>query len=84
MSSDLFTKNLARPLFEQHMQTFYGVDQYMRNKGNSTLKGRVSEGNIESEGKYVPKYVSHKKRFVNAKTRRTAVWFDTIRQIVTL
>jgi hypothetical protein len=71
MSSDLFTKNLARPLFEQHMQTFCGVDQYMRQQNTTTLKGRVSGSNIESNGKYVPEYVSHNKRFVNRKTRRT-------------
>jgi hypothetical protein len=72
MSSDLFTKNLARPLFEQHTKTFCGTDQYMRDKSNETLKGRVLESVIESKGEYVPKYVSHKKPFVNAKTRRTA------------
>jgi hypothetical protein len=71
MSSDFFTKNLAGPLLEQRMQAFCGVDQYMRNKDYPTLKGRVSESNIESKGEYVPKYVSHKKPFVNPKTQRT-------------
>jgi hypothetical protein len=66
MSSDLFTKNLARPLFEQHTNMYCGTDKYM--KDYSTLKGRVSESAIESK----PKYVSHKKLFVNANTGRTA------------
>ena len=30
MSSDLFTKNLARPQFEKHTQTFCGNDEYMK------------------------------------------------------
>jgi hypothetical protein len=30
MSSDLFTKNLARPLFEQHASVYVGHDEYMR------------------------------------------------------
>jgi hypothetical protein len=29
MSSDLFTKNLARPLFEKHMHVYIGDDEYM-------------------------------------------------------
>jgi hypothetical protein len=29
-SSDLFTKNLARPLFEKHMQVCCGADQYSK------------------------------------------------------
>jgi hypothetical protein len=43
MSSDLFTKNLSRPLFEKHVKVYYcGVDKYMQ--GNkATLKGRVSQ-----------------------------------------
>jgi hypothetical protein len=27
MSSDLFTKNLERPLFERHAETFCGIDE---------------------------------------------------------
>jgi hypothetical protein len=30
MSSDLFTKNLARPLFEKHARVYVGEDEYMR------------------------------------------------------
>jgi histone deacetylase 1/2 len=30
MSSDLFTKNLARPLFEKHTRVYVGEDEYMR------------------------------------------------------
>jgi hypothetical protein len=30
MCSDLFTKNLARPLFEKHARAFLGDDEYMR------------------------------------------------------
>jgi hypothetical protein len=30
MSSDLFTKNLERPLFERHAAIYCGVDKYMR------------------------------------------------------
>ncbi len=65
MSSDLFTKNLARPLFEEHTQVFVGSDQYMKTKGDSTLKGRVSESVIEGKPKYVGSLFSPKKRFVN-------------------
>jgi hypothetical protein len=35
-------------------------------------KRAMLESVIESKGDYVPKYVSHKKPFVNAKTWRTA------------
>jgi hypothetical protein len=54
MSSNLFTKNLARPIFEQQTKTFCGTDQYMRDKNYETLKGRVLESVIESKGEYVP------------------------------
>jgi hypothetical protein len=50
MSSDLFTKNLARPLFEQHTKALCGTGQYMRDKSNETLKGRVLDSVIESKG----------------------------------
>ena len=30
MSWDLFTKNLARPLFEKHTRAFCGEDEYMK------------------------------------------------------
>jgi hypothetical protein len=42
MSSDLFTKNLARPLFEQHSKVYVGQDQYM--KQETTLKDGESVG----------------------------------------
>jgi hypothetical protein len=42
MSSDLFTKNLARPLFEKHLKVYCGIDKYMRGY-EATLKGRVSD-----------------------------------------
>jgi hypothetical protein len=32
MSSDLFTKNLARPLFEKHTAIYVGNDEYMRRR----------------------------------------------------
>jgi hypothetical protein len=68
MSSDLFTKNLAQPLFKQHAKTYCGQDQYMKKKSLETLKGRVLlEGEIESLPGHVTskhvisdKYVSHK------------------------
>jgi hypothetical protein len=31
MSSDLFTKNLERPLFERHTQVYCGQDEYLKN-----------------------------------------------------
>jgi hypothetical protein len=62
MSSDLFMKNLPRPLFEQHTKTYCGQDKYM--KDYMTLKGRVSQCVIESNGKNMTKYVSHKIPFV--------------------
>jgi hypothetical protein len=46
MSSDIFTKNLHRPLFEKHMTVYCGTDKYMKggHRGyEATLKGRVSE-----------------------------------------
>ena len=30
MRSDLFTKNLGRPLFEMHLQRYVGPDPYMK------------------------------------------------------
>ena len=30
MSSDIFTKNVERPLFERHAQNYCGIDQYMK------------------------------------------------------
>jgi hypothetical protein len=33
MSSDLFTKNLERPLFEKHAKVYCGCDEYMRDSG---------------------------------------------------
>jgi hypothetical protein len=44
MSSDLFTNNLYRPLFERHLQVYCRMDKYMKgyNRGyEATLKGRV-------------------------------------------
>jgi hypothetical protein len=45
MSSDMFTKNLGRPLFEKHIEVDCGADQYSKGaKGipnRATLKGRV-------------------------------------------
>ena len=38
MTSDLFTKNLAGPLFEKHGQVFFGKDEYV------TREGRVLDG----------------------------------------
>jgi hypothetical protein len=32
MTSDLFTKNLARPLFEKHAKAFVGNDEYMKTR----------------------------------------------------
>ena len=57
MTSDLFTKNLAGPLFDKHAQSFVGRDQYMQNRGDvewteevnhevPTHEGRVSEGRV--------------------------------------
>ena len=53
MTSDLFTKNLAGPLFDYHAQSFVGYDEYMIAKGDVqwtreldhtvTREGRVSE-----------------------------------------
>jgi hypothetical protein len=37
----------------------------------------VLESNIERKGEYLPKYVSHKKPFVNPKTWRTDGWYST-------
>jgi hypothetical protein len=39
ISSDLFTKNLARPLFEKHMKVHCGVNKYMKGCNEATLKG---------------------------------------------
>jgi hypothetical protein len=33
MSSDVLTKNLARPLFEKHLRVYCGEDQYTRKYG---------------------------------------------------
>jgi hypothetical protein len=70
MSSDLFTKNLPRPLFEQHVKTFCGHDKYMKNY--TTLKGRVLQPVVERHvtGRNVTKYVSPTKPFVNPKSQR--------------
>jgi hypothetical protein len=35
MSSDLFTKNLERPLFERHAETFCGIDEYSKSTKSS-------------------------------------------------
>jgi hypothetical protein len=57
MTSDLFTKNLAGPLFDKHAQSFVGHDEYMKQRGDvewieevhhGTHKGRVLESNCES------------------------------------
>ena len=47
--SDLFTKNLARPLFETHIVHYVGVDRYMAKKDvmdeiKAREQGRVSHG----------------------------------------
>jgi hypothetical protein len=34
MPSDLFTKNLARPLFEKHVMVQCGTDEYLKNRSN--------------------------------------------------
>jgi hypothetical protein len=46
MSSDLFTKNFERPLFERHIDTCCGVDQYMKegNKGSQGESGGMRDG----------------------------------------
>jgi hypothetical protein len=44
MTSDLFTKNLERPLFERHAKAYVGDDEYMKTykqKGNSQVEGSV-------------------------------------------
>jgi hypothetical protein len=44
MTSDLFTKNLERPLFERHAKAYVGDDEYMKaykQKGNSQVEGSV-------------------------------------------
>ena len=42
MSADIFTKNLASPLFEKHMRVFVGINKYMKGDNSQlTLKGRV-------------------------------------------
>jgi hypothetical protein len=53
MTADIFTKNLAGPLFDKHAQSFVGYDDYMKMKGDVewieeldhsvTREGRVSE-----------------------------------------
>ena len=50
MTSDIFTKNLAGPLFDKHAQSFVGRDKYMVAHGDvewtesvSIPKGRVSD-----------------------------------------
>ena len=49
MTSDIFAKNLAGPLFEKHGSEFYGEDKYyleslMKNKkrGQAKLKSKIS------------------------------------------
>jgi hypothetical protein len=40
MTSDLFTKNLERPLFEKHAKAYVGNDEYMKeyaSHGNSQV-----------------------------------------------
>lgn len=44
--SDIFTKNLPRPLFEKHGSNFFGVDEYM-----SPNHGRVSESDRSNDSK---------------------------------
>ena len=39
MTSDVFTKNLAGPLYEKHISAFVGKDKYM--KSHETTEGRV-------------------------------------------
>jgi hypothetical protein len=34
-STDMYTKNLAGPLFEKHARTYVGNDEYMRSQGES-------------------------------------------------
>jgi hypothetical protein len=34
MPADLFTKKLPRPLFEKHIKTFCGNNEYMRSEAN--------------------------------------------------
>ena len=34
MTSDIFTKNLARGPFEKHAKSFVGWDDYMKNANN--------------------------------------------------
>jgi len=61
MSRDLFTKNLAGPLFDKHAQKFVGHDEYMKQRGDAEWieevhygahKGRVLESNCESHMDY--------------------------------
>ena len=40
MTSNVFTKNLARPQFEKHVEVFVGENRYM---SGGTPKGRVLE-----------------------------------------
>jgi len=40
MTSDIFTKNLAGPLFNKHAAAFVGNDKYMK---SGSHEGRVSE-----------------------------------------
>jgi hypothetical protein len=46
-SSDLFTKNLAGPLFEKHMATYCGEWQVAGVRDSWILNGRVSQDVIE-------------------------------------
>jgi hypothetical protein len=39
MPSDLFTKNLARPLFEKHVTVYCGTDEYLKNRSNPPQDG---------------------------------------------
>jgi len=66
MTSDVFTKNLARPLFEKHIKRFVGEDVYMK-----AHEGRVSEVDcrepeeVEVEGRTTDEESREKNNGVN-------------------
>ena len=55
-NADLFTKNLARPIFEEHVKTYCGEDEYMaRDSQGEGVTGREVKTGVESPDPKVEK-----------------------------
>ena len=51
MTADMYTKNLAGPLFDYHAQSFVGFDEYMQSKGDVKWVSEVDHSGVTHEGR---------------------------------